>query len=181
MDSYHNFHPDTHLRTPESKFWTPNHQDLGFRASEPAAPQWGGALVGCECELVYSRRHVLGYSVDSAVGVMQKRVQSLGFRVQGGSNFGTPHIFFLYPKKLSYSSRNTYIKKIRVRPLGKASCLLKNLKNKYKLMSFFGDVQASFKMVNSVAAGYHPLTHAFALIAIPAPDPWCGGIIEPQE
>ena len=41
-------------------------------------------------------------------------------------NFATPHIFFLYPKKLSYSSRNAYIKKIRVREPGKASCLLKN-------------------------------------------------------
>ena len=44
-------------------------------------------------------------------------------------NFGTPHMFSLYPKKLSYSSRNAYIKKIRVRRLGKASCLLKNLNN----------------------------------------------------
>ena len=44
-------------------------------------------------------------------------------------NFATPHIFFLYPKKLSYSSRNAYIKKIRVRLLGEASSLLKNLKN----------------------------------------------------
>ena len=37
-------------------------------------------------------------------------------------------MFFLYPKKLSYSSRNAYIKKIRVRLLGKSYCLLKNLK-----------------------------------------------------
>ena len=44
-------------------------------------------------------------------------------------NFGYRHIFFLYPKKLSYSSRNAYIKKIRVRLLGEASSLLKNLKN----------------------------------------------------
>ena len=44
-------------------------------------------------------------------------------------NFGHRHIFFLYPKKLSYSSSNAYIKKIRVRLLGKASCLLKNFKN----------------------------------------------------
>ena len=44
-------------------------------------------------------------------------------------NFATPHMFFVYPKKLSYSSRNAYIKKIRVRLLGKSSCLLKNLKN----------------------------------------------------
>ena len=44
-------------------------------------------------------------------------------------NFATAHIFFLYPKKLSYSSRNAYIKKIRVRLLGEASSLLKNLKN----------------------------------------------------
>ena len=44
-------------------------------------------------------------------------------------NFATAHIFFLYPKKLSYSSRNAYIKKIRVRLLGKPACLLENLKN----------------------------------------------------
>ena len=52
-------------------------------------------------------------------------------------NSGTPHMFSLYPKKLSYSSRNAYIKKIRVRPLGKPTRLLKNLKNAYKLTSFF--------------------------------------------
>ena len=51
-------------------------------------------------------------------------------------NFGHRHIFFLYPKKLSYSSRNAYIKKIRVRLLGNASCLLKNLKSAYKLTIF---------------------------------------------
>ena len=44
-------------------------------------------------------------------------------------NFGAAHIFFPYPKQLSYSSRNAYIKKIRVRELGEASCLLKKLKN----------------------------------------------------
>ena len=43
-------------------------------------------------------------------------------------NFATALIFFLYPKKLSYSSRNAYIKKMRVRLLGEASSLLKNLK-----------------------------------------------------
>ena len=54
-------------------------------------------------------------------------------------NFAAAHMFSLYPKKLSYSSRNAYIKKIRVREPGKASCLLKNLKNAYKLTSFVGD------------------------------------------
>ena len=44
-------------------------------------------------------------------------------------NFGHRHIFFLYPKKLSYSSRNAYIKKIRARELGKPTRLLKNFKN----------------------------------------------------
>ena len=34
-----------------------------------------------------------------------------------------------FPKKLSYSSRNAYIQKLRARLLGKASRLLKNLKN----------------------------------------------------
>ena len=46
-------------------------------------------------------------------------------------------MFFVYPKKLSYTSRNVYIKKIRVRLLGNASCLLTNLKNAYKLTSCF--------------------------------------------
>ena len=75
-------------------------------------------------------------------------------------NFGHRHMFFLYPKKLSYSSRNAYMKKIRVRELGKPTCLLKNLKNAYKLTIFFCDVLAFFRIVNSVAAGYHPLTHS---------------------
>ena len=47
-------------------------------------------------------------------------------------NFGHRHIVFLYPRKLSYSSRNAYIKKIRVRPLGKPTCLLKNVKHTQK-------------------------------------------------
>ena len=89
-------------------------------------------------------------------------------------NFAAAHIFFLYPKKLSYSSRNAYIKKIRVRELGEASSLLKDLKNASKLTSFFGDQWAFFKTLNSVAAGYYPLTRASPLIAIHAPG--CGGI-----
>ena len=44
-------------------------------------------------------------------------------------NFAGFLMFFSYPKKLSYSSSNAYIKKIRVRELGEASSLLKNLKN----------------------------------------------------
>ena len=44
-------------------------------------------------------------------------------------NFAAAHIFSLYPKKLSYSSRNAYIKKIRARRLGRPTCLLRNLKN----------------------------------------------------
>ena len=44
-------------------------------------------------------------------------------------NFGLQHMFFLYPKKFSYSSRNAYIKKIRMREPGKAYSLLKNVKN----------------------------------------------------
>ena len=44
-------------------------------------------------------------------------------------NFAAAHIFSLYPKKLSYSSRKAYIKKISVRGLGKPTSLLKNLKN----------------------------------------------------
>ena len=60
-----------------------------------------------------------------------------GWRVKGDFretipaylNFAAAHICFLYPKKLSYSSRNAYIQKLRVRLLGNASYLLKNLKN----------------------------------------------------
>ena len=44
-------------------------------------------------------------------------------------NFAARHMFSLYPKKLSYSSRNAYVKKIRARKLGEASCLLGNFKN----------------------------------------------------
>ena len=44
-------------------------------------------------------------------------------------NFAEFYRFSFYPKKLSYSSSNAYIKKIRVRLLGKPTCVLKNLKN----------------------------------------------------
>ena len=44
-------------------------------------------------------------------------------------NFAAAHSFFLYPKRLSYLSRNKYIRKIRARELGKASCLLNHPKN----------------------------------------------------
>ena len=40
-------------------------------------------------------------------------------------NFATPRVFLHYPKKLSYSSRNTYIQKLTVRLLGDDSCLIK--------------------------------------------------------
>ena len=43
-------------------------------------------------------------------------------------NFAAQHMFFLYPKKLSYSCRNAYIRRIRVWELGKKYCLLKILK-----------------------------------------------------
>ena len=52
-------------------------------------------------------------------------------------NFAARHMFSLYPKKLSYSSSNAYIKKIRVRELGKPTCLRNNFKNTYNLTSFF--------------------------------------------
>ena len=51
-------------------------------------------------------------------------------------NFAELYRFSFYPKKLSYSSSNSYMKKIRVRLLGKATCLLTNFKNAQKLMSF---------------------------------------------
>ena len=44
-------------------------------------------------------------------------------------NFGAAHIFGLPPEKLSCSCMNAYMKKMRVRQFGNASCLLKNLKN----------------------------------------------------
>ena len=44
-------------------------------------------------------------------------------------NFAEFYRFSFYPKKLSYSSSNAYIKKIRVRELGKPTRLFKNLKN----------------------------------------------------
>ena len=44
-------------------------------------------------------------------------------------NFAEFYRFSFYPKKLSYSSSNAYIKKIRARLLGEATCVLKNLKN----------------------------------------------------
>ena len=90
-------------------------------------------------------------------------------------NFGTPHIFFLYPKKLGYSSRNAYIQKLRVRLLGNASYLPKNQKDAAKNISFFVNSTPFFRIVNSVAAGYHPLTYVYPMIAISAPG--CGGII----
>ena len=52
-------------------------------------------------------------------------------------NFAAAHIFSLYPKKLSYSSRNAYIKKIRVRELRKPTCLLTNLKKRLQTYEFF--------------------------------------------
>ena len=52
-------------------------------------------------------------------------------------NSGYQHIFFLYPRKLSYSSRNAYIRKARVRLLGDASCLLKNMKKRLKTYECF--------------------------------------------
>ena len=83
-------------------------------------------------------------------------------------------MFFLYPKKLSYSSRNAYIKKIRVRELGEATSLLKKNRKHLTTNEFFCDEYAFFRIINSVAAGYHPLTHVSPLIAIPAPG--CGGM-----
>ena len=53
--------------------------------------------------------------------------------------------------------------------------VLKNLKHAQKLTSFLCDEYDVFRIINSVAAGYHPLTHASPLIAIPAPG--CGGIL----
>ena len=103
MDSYGIFHPDTHLQTPKSQFWTPN-------------------------RMIFVKYHDV-----------PKNIPDFPETIPAYLNFATAHIFFLYPKKLSCSSRNAYIKKIRVRLLGDASCLLKNLKNAYKLTSFVCD------------------------------------------
>ena len=98
MDSYGIFHPDTHLQTQNSSFWTPKTSNFGFRG----------------------------------LGDFRETIHVC-------FNSGYRHISFLYPKKLSYSSSNAYIKKIRAREPGNASCLLKNLKNARKLLvtSFF--------------------------------------------
>ena len=39
MDSYGMFHPDTHLRTPTSKFWTPNHSIFIEKSGPPDPPE----------------------------------------------------------------------------------------------------------------------------------------------
>ena len=44
MDSYGMFHPDTHLQTQNSSFWTPKHQILGFRGLG-FLDAWGRILV----------------------------------------------------------------------------------------------------------------------------------------
>ena len=47
---------------------------------------------------------------------------------------------------------------------------------------FVCDEYAFFRTINSVAEGYHPLTHVYAMIAIPAPG--CGGTLgaaEPED
>ena len=93
MDSYGIFHPDKHLRTPKSQFWTPNRMIFVKNNDFP------------------------------------KHIPDFPETIPACLNFSYRHIFFLYPRKLSYSSRNAYIKKIRVRELGEASSLLKNLKN----------------------------------------------------
>ena len=93
MDSYGIFHPDTHLQTPNSSFWTPN-------------------------RMIFVKNHDF-----------PKNIPDLPETIPAYLNSGYQHIFFLYPKKLSYSSRNVYIKKIRVRELGKPTRLLKYLKN----------------------------------------------------
>ena len=49
--------------------------------------------------------------------------------IPGCLNFAEFYRFPFYPKKLSYSSSNAYIKKIGMRELGKPTCLLKNLKS----------------------------------------------------
>ena len=59
MDSYRIFHPDTHLRTPKSKFWTPNHKGFGFRrfrvsgfrVSPPDLPEAPGVPPGLHAAL----------------------------------------------------------------------------------------------------------------------------------
>ena len=131
MDSYSISHPDTHLQTPNSSFWTPKTSNLGFRVSGLGG--WGG----------------LREDFRETIPVCL--------------NFAYQHIFFLYPKKLSYSSRNAYIKKIRVRELGKPTCLLKNQKKTpTNLRVFFvmswpcSDNQFRSCWVPST----HPLTHS---------------------
>ena len=89
MDSYGIFHPDTHLRTPKSQFWTPN-------------------------RMIFVKKYDF-----------PKNIPDFPETIPAYLNFAAAHML----KKLSYSSRNAYIKKIRVRELGKPTCLLENLKN----------------------------------------------------
>ena len=96
MESYSNFPADTHLRTPKSKFWSPNHSNFIEKSGPPDPP-----------EALFDFLETIPANL----------------------NFAAAHIFSFYPKKLSYSSRNAYIKKIRARRLGEASCLIENFKN----------------------------------------------------
>ena len=66
-----------------------------------------------------------------------KKIHAFLETIPADLNFAAAHIFFVYPKKLSYSSRNAYIKKIRVRLLGEASSLLKNIKKRIKTNELF--------------------------------------------
>ena len=69
--------------------------------------------------------------------IFLKNVFDIPETVPASLNFAARHMFSFYPKKLNCSSRNTYIKTIRLPELGKPTCLLKILKNVSKLTSFF--------------------------------------------
>ena len=108
------------------------------------------------------------------VSYLRKEIPDFLETIPAYLNFAEFLMFFSYPEQLSYSSSNAYIRKIRVWEPGKASCLLKHLKKRLKTNEFFVcDEYAVFRTINSVAAGYRPLTHVYPLIAVPAPG--CGG------
>ena len=59
----------------------------------------------------------------------EKKIPGFPETILAYLNFAAAHMFSIYLKKLSYSSRKAYIKKIRVRPVQKPACLRKNLEH----------------------------------------------------
>ena len=71
------------------------------------------------------------------ITIFLKKIPNLPETISAYVNLAEFSDVFLYPKKLSYSSSNAYIKKIRVREPGEASSLLKKLKKMYQKYRVF--------------------------------------------